>query len=37
MIRYFVARAKGGVGLITSGLVPISDKIDPTVTEVGGK
>lgn len=37
MIRYFVARAKGGVGLITSGLIPISDKIDPTVTEVGGK
>ena len=37
MIRYFVARAKGGVGLITSGLVPISDKIDPTVTEIGGK
>lgn len=37
MIRYFVARAKGGVGLITSGLVPISDGVDPTVTEVGGK
>lgn len=37
MIRYFVARAKGGVGLITSGLIPISDKIDPTVTEIGGK
>lgn len=37
MIRYFVARAKGGVGLITSGLVPISDGVDPTVTEIGGK
>ena len=37
MIRYFVARAKGGVGLITSGLIPICDKIDPTVTEIGGK
>ena len=37
MIRYFAARAKGGVGLITSGLIPISDKIDPTVTEIGGK
>ena len=37
MIRYFVARAKGGVGLITSGLIPISDRIDPTVTEIGGK
>lgn len=37
MIRYFVARAKGGVGLITSGLIPISDGVDPTVTEIGGK
>ena len=37
MIRYFVARAKGGVGLITSGLIPICDKVDPTVTEIGGK
>lgn len=37
MIRYFAARAKGGVGLITSGLVPISDGVDPTVTEIGGK
>ena len=33
MIQYFLARAKGGVGLITSGLVPISDKIDNTVQE----
>ena len=37
MIRYFVARAKGGVGLITSGLIPISDRIDPTVSGIGGK
>ena len=37
MIQYFLARAKGGVGLITTGLVPISDGIDNTVTEVGGK
>lgn len=37
MIQYFLARAKGGVGLITSGLIPISDGVDPTVTEVGGK
>ena len=37
MIQYFTARAKGGVGLITSGLVPISDKIDPTVSEPKGK
>ena len=34
MIEYFTARAKGGVGLITSGLIPISHGIDPTVTEV---
>jgi len=33
MIRYFVERARGGVGLITSGMVPISDPADPTVTE----
>lgn len=33
MIEYFLARAKGGVGLITSGLIPISHGIDPTVTE----
>jgi 2-enoate reductase len=36
MIQYFTERAKGGVGLITSGLVPISHGIDPTVTEKGG-
>lgn len=34
MIEYFTARAKGGVGLITSGLVPISHGIDPTVSEL---
>ena len=37
MIQYFLARARGGVGLITSGLVPISDNIDHTVQEPGGK
>ncbi len=37
MIRYFAARAKGGVGLITSGLVPVSQKIDPTTTEPGDR
>ncbi|MEG2072640.1 MAG: FAD-dependent oxidoreductase [Oscillospiraceae bacterium] len=37
MIQYFLARAKGGVGLITSGLIPISDGVDPTVTEIGKK
>lgn len=36
MIQYFTERAKGGVGLITSGLIPISHGIDPTVTELGG-
>ncbi len=36
MIQYFVERAKGGVGLITSGLVPISHGVDPSVTEPGG-
>ncbi|GAB1481990.1 FAD-dependent oxidoreductase [Treponema sp.] len=35
MVEYFTARAKGGVGLITSGLVPVSHGIDPTVTELG--
>jgi 2-enoate reductase len=35
MIEYFTARAKGGVGLITSGLIPISHGIDPAVTELG--
>ena len=35
MISYFAERAKGGVGLITTGLVPISHGIDSTVTEVG--
>ncbi|MEG0751881.1 MAG: FAD-dependent oxidoreductase [Oscillospiraceae bacterium] len=34
MIQYFIARAKGGVGLITSGLIPISHGQDPTVTDV---
>jgi len=35
MIEYFTARARGGVGLITSGLIPISHGVDPTVTELG--
>ena len=35
MIEYFTERAKGGVGLITSGLVPVSHGVDPTVTELG--
>ncbi len=35
MISYFIERAKGGVGLITTGLVPVSFGIDPTVKELG--
>jgi len=36
MIAYFTERAKGGCGLLTTGLVPISHGIDPTVSEPGG-
>ncbi len=36
MIQYFVERAKGGVGLITTGLIPISQGVDPSVVEPGG-
>ncbi|MGA9047778.1 MAG: FAD-dependent oxidoreductase [Dehalococcoidia bacterium] len=35
MIRYFVERARGGTGLITSGLVPVSFSVDPSLTEPG--
>lgn len=35
MISYFTERAKGGTGLITSGLIQISHGTDPTVTEPG--
>lgn len=37
MIDYFSERARGGVGLITSGLVPVSQGIDPAVTEPGDR
>lgn len=33
MIDYFVARARGGTGLLITGLVPVSFGIDPTVSE----
>ena len=33
MIDYFVERAKGGTGLLITGLVPVSYGIDPTVSE----
>lgn len=35
MAQYFAERAKGGTGLITSGLVPVSFDVDPTLTEPG--
>jgi 2-enoate reductase len=37
MIQYFTERARGGAGLLTSGLVPISQTVDPTVTEPGDR
>ncbi len=33
MLEYFFARAKGGVGLLTTGLIPISHGLDHSVTE----
>lgn len=35
MIAYFTERAKGGVGLITTGLVPVSHGVDNSITEMG--
>ncbi|MBR5968257.1 MAG: FAD-dependent oxidoreductase [Lachnospiraceae bacterium] len=35
MLEYFFARAEGGVGLLTTGLVPVSHHIDASVTEKG--
>ena len=35
MIAYFAERAKGGVGLITTGLVPVTFGIDPSLIELG--
>lgn len=35
MIQYFIERAKGGAGLITSGLIPISFGIDHSLIEPG--
>ena len=35
MTAYFIERAKGGTGLITSGLIPISYGIDSTIKEPG--
>jgi 2-enoate reductase len=35
MIQYFRERAKGGAGLITSGLVPVSFNVESSLTEPG--
>ena len=35
MLAYFTERAKGGVGLITTGLVPVTHHIDTSLTELG--
>lgn len=35
MLQYFFARAKGGTGLLTTGLIPVSHGIDNTLTEMG--
>ncbi len=35
MLKYFEERAKGGAGLITTGLVPVSFGIDPSLIELG--
>jgi len=36
MIEYFVERVRGGAGLITTGVVPVSFSIDPSFLEPGG-
>ena len=36
MVRFFAERARGGAGLLTSGLIPVGQGVDPTVTERGG-
>ena len=35
MLQYFYERARGGVGLITTGLVPVSHGLDNSITEPG--
>ncbi len=35
MLAYFFERAKGGVGLITTGLIPVTHGIDNSLTELG--
>lgn len=36
MVAFYEARARGGVGLISSGLVPVAQGIDPTLREKDG-
>jgi len=36
MLQYFYERAKGGAGLLTTGLVPVSHGLDNTISEPGG-
>ena len=35
MLHYFYERARGGAGLITTGLVPVSHGLDNSITELG--
>jgi len=35
MLQYFYERARGGAGLITTGLVPVSHGLDNSITELG--
>ncbi len=35
MLHYFFERAKGGAGLITTGLIPVSHGLDNSITELG--
>ena len=37
MIQYFIERARGGVGLITTGCIPICQAADPALTEKDGQ
>ncbi|HHU52744.1 MAG TPA: FAD-dependent oxidoreductase [Clostridiaceae bacterium] len=37
LTAFYAERAKGGVGLITTGAVPVTGKIDPTVTDLYGR
>jgi len=36
MLQYFYERARGGAGLIITGLIPVSHGLDNSITELGG-